>query len=192
MMVLYWIRLLSHFLVQQMNSESTPKHLTKILQRIRRAEEVQRGYAKLRHLLKRTQATLVTQIEIPSDNSPPKEATSWTCLTDPEEVTNQLFQRNIKHFGSAHGTPFTVPPLSTQYDWAAQSPYHTQTLNNNPPYTDDPLLSKLLSHLHSRVSPTRPTLTMPELIKRLRQWKIHHHQSLSKTSRTLQITTSSS
>ena len=159
------------FLLTKEQHCDNPSDLTKIIKRIRRAEEIKRGYTKLRYLLKPSQASLVTHIEIPTDDTPPKQASSWECITDPEEVTSRLFRRNVKHFGSAHGTPFTIPPLSTMYDWSAKSPYHHQTIQGNPPSTDDPLLSQLLSWLTSRVPPTNPTITMHELIRRLRRWK---------------------
>ena len=147
------------------------KSVSKIIKRIRRAEELKRGYAKLRYLLKPTQSSMVTHLEIPTDNTPPKQATSWTRITDPEQVSQHLFQRNIRHFGAAHGTPFTVTPLSDDFDWSGRSSCFPSTLAGNPPHYDNPLLDQLLSRLQRRISPAQPTITMHELIRRFRRWK---------------------
>ena len=92
-----------------------------IIKRIRRAEELKQAYLKLRYILQPSTHTLVTQLDVPSDQTPPKQATIWTRITDPDEVTKQLIHRNTVHFGAAHGTPFTVPPLSRDFDRSAQS-----------------------------------------------------------------------
>ena len=105
------VALREEFLISK---ESDPD-VRKIVKRIRRAEELKRGYIKLRFLLRPSNQTLVTQLEVPSNNTPPKQATTWTRLTDPEDVTNRLLQRNTAHFGSAQGTPFMVPPLVRMY-----------------------------------------------------------------------------
>ena len=165
------IALRDEFLLSKASDPDNPTHITKIIARIRRAEELKRAYSKLRHLLKPTNKTLVTHIEVPADSTPPKNATNWTTITDPEEVIARLIHRNVKHFGSAHGTPFTVPPLSDTFDWEVQSTQHSNTLHGNPPQYDDPLLMRLLKHLCSRVPHSCPTITMKTLIRRLRHWK---------------------
>ena len=137
------VALREDFLVSK---ESDPD-VRKIVKRIRRAEELKRGYAKLRYLLRPSSQTLVTQLEVPTDDTPPKQATNWTRLTDPDAVTNRLIQRNTKHFGSAQGTPFTVPPLSHDFDWSIQSPHHFDVLKGSFTQYDDPLLNKLLHRL---------------------------------------------
>ena len=161
------VALREDFLVSK---ESDPD-VRKIVKRIRRAEELKRGYAKLRYLLRPSSQTLVTQLEVPTDDTPPKQATNWTRLTDPDAVTNRLIQRNTKHFGSAQGTPFTVPPLSHDFDWSIQSPHHFDVLKGSFTQYDDPLLNKLLHRLRQRVSPSRPEISLHEFVRRLRRWK---------------------
>ena len=63
----------------------------RILPRIRKAEELRRSYIKVRHVLRPTNACLVTQLEVPTDNTPPKQATSWKHIINPAEVTNRIF-----------------------------------------------------------------------------------------------------
>ena len=49
-------------------------------------------------------------------------AISWRKVKMPAEILHYLTLRNRRHFGQAHNTPFTVPPLSQYFDWAANSP----------------------------------------------------------------------
>eukprot|EP00957_Ditylum_brightwellii_P207545 15353454-Ditylum_brightwellii.AAC.1 len=51
----------------------------------------------------------------------PKKSSTWRKLELPEEILHYLKACNRHHFGQAHGTPFTVPPLSQIFDWAANS-----------------------------------------------------------------------
>ena len=105
-------------------------------------------YLKIKHVLKPTTASLVAQLEVPTDNTPPKLATSWKRIRDPQEVTNRIFERNTNHFGSAHGTPFTVLPLSEDFDWFTTTKSHQQTLNGNPPHYANSFVDQLLKRTH--------------------------------------------
>eukprot|EP00957_Ditylum_brightwellii_P127479 9721459-Ditylum_brightwellii.AAC.1 len=51
----------------------------------------------------------------------PKEADYWKMAETPKEIATYLKLQNRLHFGQAHGTPFTVPNLSVEFDWAANS-----------------------------------------------------------------------
>eukprot|EP00957_Ditylum_brightwellii_P155063 11803093-Ditylum_brightwellii.AAC.1 len=51
----------------------------------------------------------------------PKNATEWKLVDLPQEVLHYLTLCNCCHFRQAHGTPFTVPPLSQCFDWSANS-----------------------------------------------------------------------
>eukprot|EP00957_Ditylum_brightwellii_P052190 3957371-Ditylum_brightwellii.AAC.1 len=42
-------------------------------------------------------------------------------METPKEIATYLKLWNQLHFGQAHGTPFLVPPLSIEVDWAANS-----------------------------------------------------------------------
>ena len=63
-----------------------------VVKSIKQAEELKRSYAKLRHILRPSSAALVTQVEVPDDNLPPKQCQSWKRVTDPKEVTKISFQ----------------------------------------------------------------------------------------------------
>lgn len=59
----------------------------------------------------------------------PKNAHEWRTVTDPHEIEYYLTIRNYQHFGQAQGTPFTVPPLSHDFDWTATSPAANEVLH---------------------------------------------------------------
>lgn len=147
------------------------RSIASTIKKIRRAEEMKRGFLKLHFVLKPSVTSLVTYLEIPTDDTPPKLASSWTRITDPEDVERHLYRRNVQHFCSAHGTPFTRAPLVHDFDWCATSPHVRNTLHGCTPQYDDPLLNRLLQRLKAKVSPACPTLTLSQLIHRLRWWK---------------------
>jgi hypothetical protein len=53
-------------------------------------------------------------------------------IHEPEELKKLLMLGNITHFGQAHGTPFTVPPLN-QINWSASDSLSTQLINGQLP-----------------------------------------------------------
>lgn len=145
--------------------------LSKIIKRIRQAEEVRLMYLKIRHILRPSTSSVINNIQIPSDGLPPKQATQWQTITDPDTITSALYNRNVSHFAAAFGTPFTTPPLSQDYNWCASSPSATTTLNGTfTPYADD-LVNRILRHLNRKVPPTLAPLTLSQLIRRLRRWR---------------------
>lgn len=150
--------------------ESDPTK-SKIIKRIRQAEEVRRMYLKIRFILQPSSESVITHIQIPADNLPPKQAREWTTITDPEDVTTALFTRNVNHFSAAHGSPFTVSPLLDDYDWSSTSENAHMTLAGLPPTYPNDLVNRLLSHLRRKVPPCLAPLTVSQFIRRLRRWR---------------------
>ena len=55
----------------------------------------------------------MVRLEIPLHPAEdPKSCSEWTQVDIPSDVLRLLQSRNRLHFGQAHGTPFTIPPLS--------------------------------------------------------------------------------
>ena len=142
----------------------------KLLKHIRRAEEMKQGFAKIRYATKQKQHSLVSQLDIPADNLPPKQSKEWKRITDPEQVTSCLIDRNTSHFGGAHGSPFTTCPISSDFDWSLTNSHYQNTLNGSPPHYNRPLVDKLLLHLKQKVDPTKSELTVHDLVSRFRKW----------------------
>ena len=135
------------------------------MRRIKKAEELRYIYSKIKHLVKPSSSSLVTHLLVPNDNLPPKQSKVWKTVTDPTEVNQFLFDRNIQHFGSAHGPPFTIPPLCDSYDWTATSSAAINTLDGNPPDNPSDFIRRLLKHLTRPSTPTLATLTMDQFIR---------------------------
>lgn len=152
-------------------SRELDKSISKVIKRIRKAEEMKRGFMKLRFSLSPSVSSLVTYLEIPCDDTPPKQATQWKRVTDPNLVEATLYKRNVNHFQAAHGSPFTINPVLQDFDWQVSSPQFEATLQGNPPIYDDLLLNKLLRRLKRKVAPTCPTLTTTDFIRRIRRWR---------------------
>eukprot|EP00957_Ditylum_brightwellii_P092169 7017075-Ditylum_brightwellii.AAC.1 len=101
----------------------------KALKSIMNAEKMQQVWKKRGHADRKHIDSLITTLQIPItwpstnfdeqstiklDN--PKTANYWRTVDTPKEVAFYLKLRNCLHFGQAKGTPFTVPPLSEEFD----------------------------------------------------------------------------
>ena len=55
----------------------------------------------------------------PTDNV--DDAITWKTETQPQQVLDRLFTRNVSHFGQAEGTPFTVSPLLDMFGYTGMT-----------------------------------------------------------------------
>jgi hypothetical protein len=124
------------------------EHATR-LRNLQKSEAIKQLFQKLTSLRLVRQKSGVTRIEIPSlPTADPKTCTEWIQIDVPEEVVFHLSERNRRHFGQAAGSPFTVPPLSTQLGYDAQSDTAEEILQGEYQYTgNDPNVLLLLQHL---------------------------------------------
>eukprot|EP00957_Ditylum_brightwellii_P025233 1909873-Ditylum_brightwellii.AAC.1 len=79
-------------------------------------------------------------------DNPPK-AKYWHTVETHTNIAFYLKLRNHLHFGQVHGTPLTVPPLSKEFDWAANSCHSELVPEEN--YSNSELAflqTKLLEH----------------------------------------------
>ncbi len=71
----------------------------------------------------------VTRQEIPKPPSAdPKSCTDWQTIDTPSEIVEHLQRQNRQHFGQAHGTPFTIDPLSNDLTFCGNSPNAEEVL----------------------------------------------------------------
>jgi hypothetical protein len=128
------------------------------LQAIKRAHERRTQYRKIRQILKPQQAGGLSYILVPKDFSPeqypynPDMVTDWEPIHDPEMLQDLIQQRNILHFGQAHGTPFTMEPLN-KIDWAGQSPEACEVLQGSIPLeflSENHNVNKIISYIANR------------------------------------------
>ena len=85
----------------------------KRLRRLKKAEDIKQLFNKLRDVRRSSSYRQgVTRIEIPLDpQADPTSCVDWQQIDVPTDILRHLQERNRQHFGQAHGTPFTVPPL---------------------------------------------------------------------------------
>lgn len=157
-----------------------------ILRKINRHEQAKTTWTQLSFMTSQTQQTL-DRIEVPqswpSANTPitsldqledPKMATEWKTITEPQDVEQYLLMRNRIHFGQAQGTPFTVSPLSDDFDWGATTEKAESLLNGQyiPPNEIPPLWSSVLRFCQKVVAlDTLPALlTMDAFEGKIKRW----------------------
>jgi len=72
-------------------------------------------------------------------------------LYNPKEIEAALMKHCQDHFKQAHGSPFTVPPLSTLLGYDALTPFGQQILDGTAPIDDlsiNHATALLLKHQH--------------------------------------------
>jgi hypothetical protein len=112
----------------------------------------------------------VTSVEIPvHPDSDPKTCTEWQTIDVPSEVVEHLQKRNRTHFGQAHGTPFTVPPLSSDLGFCGDTSGTDNILNGRYDasglHANVKLLLTHLKHVEAIIQePTFPTISEAEFI----------------------------
>jgi hypothetical protein len=143
---------------------------------LQRAEEIKAMMAKILTARKRGQQKGVTLIEIPvHPKSDPKTCTEWKVLDVPSEMVEHLQRRNRAHFGQAHGTPFTIPPLSTDLGFCGDSQGTEDILcgrYDDPPFPESIrlLIQQLKQVDEVAQNPTYPTISEATLIGKLKVW----------------------
>ncbi|KAI2492122.1 hypothetical protein MHU86_22426 [Fragilaria crotonensis] len=160
----------------EISASSGDRHLARILRRLKKAEDIKLLFNKLQCARQGNQKKGVVRIEIPlHPEDDPKSCTQWTQVDIPTEVVRHLQDRNRAHFGQAHGTPFTVPPLSDHLGFTGSGPAQDQMLKGEfdvSPYA--PNVRLLLSHLrHTQEMAednARPTISEREFVGKLRVW----------------------
>lgn len=139
-----------------------------------KAEDLKQLFSKIRYLRNNRRRAGVTRIEIPSHpDEDPKTCTEWTQIDVPTEIVYHLQQRNQHHFGQAHSTPFTVPPLSTDLGFRGNGLASLDILQGQYDTTEfEPSVRLLIRHLKIMdemvQAPGRPTITDDEFVGKLK------------------------
>jgi hypothetical protein len=121
----------------------------KRLRKIKKAEDLNELFNKLRRARNQHCRTGVVRLEIPlHPTADPKTCNEWTQIDVPEDIVKLLQSRNRAHFGQAQGTPFTIPPLSHLLGYTGQGKAQEQMLDGTfpcPGYDDQ--VGALIRHL---------------------------------------------
>ena len=149
----------------------------RLLRRLQRAEATKAVMTKIRTARTTGRRTGVTSIEIPvHPEDDPKTCTEWRVIDVPSEVVEHLQRRNRTHFGQAHGTPFTVPPLAEELGFCGDGPSGAAILTGHYDTSQfDKNVALLLQHLQQvhivAQHPNYPSISEAELIGKLKVWR---------------------
>jgi hypothetical protein len=150
----------------ELHALARDKDKIKIVKEIKNQESIAATSRKIRSITRPAQSRGFASIDVPtswpepSDDTTqttslpdPKKATSWRTADLPQDVLHYLLLRNRLHFGQAEGTPFMLPPFSTELDWEASTA--TAELILEGEYTNDKLsdIQELLVAHCARLSP---------------------------------------
>jgi hypothetical protein len=146
-----------------------------------RAHKKQYAYKKIQHILKPQQRTGLAHILVPEDSTPetfpydPDKVKTWKMIHDHETLQRFLIERNKSHFGQAHGTPFTKPPLDS-LDWGAMNQKAESLLGGEIPTefnVQDQSTNEILQHIANRkqLPEIELYITPEEIAKGFRRWK---------------------
>eukprot|EP00957_Ditylum_brightwellii_P134756 10273641-Ditylum_brightwellii.AAC.1 len=104
----------------------------------------------------------------------PKKVNHWKAVELPKDNAFFLNLWNRLHFGQMHGTPFTVPPLSLEVDWAATSIMLELVLEGNYSNKElDDLQQMLLTHCKKEQEQATigSEINLGKLKEKIRVWK---------------------
>ena len=159
-----------------LSHDKEDKARAQLLRRLQKAEASKELSKKIRHLRQKGSRRGVTRIEIPKNaDDDLQTCTEWVQIDVPSEIVDRLQTRNRRHFGQAHGTPFTVSPLNDHLGYCADGPGVASLLEGTFDYSSyDDNVQLLLQHL-KRVEdtinlPVRPTISEQEFVSKLKIW----------------------
>lgn len=101
----------------------TGSTIEKVQAKKERIQKDKKLYNTLRHHFRPTNRSGLTHLMVPDkdihDNptNDVEAAATWWSETQPQQVLDLLFTRNITHFGQAEGTPFTVSPIKDLFGY---------------------------------------------------------------------------
>ena len=165
----------------------------KRLRCLQKAEALKNLFAKLRRFRITREKVGVTRLEIPATiDEDPYQCNDWQQIDIPTEILRHLLEQNRRHFGQAHGSPFTVPPLSDDLGFLGQSKSADDILNGE--YSTNGLddnVSILLKHLKQteaiatmqNLQLSRKTSSSRNLKYGEKQQPLHHQACISDTTR---------
>ena len=154
------------------------QHKAKILRNIRVSEAIKRVYDKIRAFRNTNTPKGITQVEIPCDEADdPKTCSHWRTIDIPTEVLHHLQTRNRRHFGQAHGTPFTIAPYAQQFGFKGDTSQADAVYNGTYDWTsvEDPEVKLLLQYMqraqHTFDDPILTDITIEAFQSKLRTWR---------------------
>jgi hypothetical protein len=149
---------------------------------IQQAQERQQNFRRLRSIIKPTQSGGLSYIIVPKDFSPdqypydPDNVREWEQVHDANNLQEYIQQRNITHFGQAHGTPFTISPLAEQINWSATNKAAEELIHGMVPLellSDNIYTNKVLEYIAKRdqLLTINTYMTREQVSTGLKKWR---------------------
>jgi hypothetical protein len=146
-----------------------------------RAQKQKQHFQRLKNVFKPQAMGGLSYILVPKNfkaEQYPYDASTieeWDFIHDQEALQNFIQQRNIQHFGQAHGTPFTSSPLNC-LTWKADTIEAKEILESGIPtefLSENPYTNKVLNYIAKRdILPTIDTrLTEDQVSRGFRKWR---------------------
>jgi hypothetical protein len=146
-----------------------------------RSHTQRQHFSRLKNIFKPKAAGGLSYILVPKNFTikqypyDPAKTKEWESIHDHDELQSFIQHRNIKHFGQAHGTPFTVPPLD-KIQWQADSIEAQEIINGSVPIeflSENPYTERILQYIAKRDTlPTIDTMISAEQVSRgFRKWR---------------------
>lgn len=159
------------------NPNRDKKKKATILRNLKKAEAIKRMFQKLQMLRQTRQRGGITRIEVPQNpHDDPRKCTHWKIIDVPTEILIQLQKRNRQHFGQAHGTPFTVPPLSTDLGFTSMTPSGTMILDGRYDAANlDSAVQQIIQQLQvierATTHKLQPSISHNDFVGKLQSWR---------------------
>jgi hypothetical protein len=159
----------------------TEQQIQKRLRILLRAQKQKQNFQRLKKIFKPNATGGLSYILVPQDFKAeqfpydPNSVETWEPVHDPDALQQFIQTRNIKHFGQAHNTPFTVPPLNS-LTWQANSIEAQAVIKGSIPtgfLSDNPYTKRVLEYIANRENlPEIDTYITPEqLCKGMKKWR---------------------
>lgn len=166
--------------IAALNATGIPrdKAQARILTQIQKAESISSVHRKIETQMTSAKNQSITRVEIPvnpTDN--PKTCTEWKVVDIPSEVLEALQTRNRRHFGQAHGTPFTIEPLRGSFGYHGCTLAGRQVLHGNFDLESvtDRNAATILRHMQQQRErqshPIRPEIDIAAFHSKLKSWR---------------------
>jgi len=119
---------------------------------MKHAEETQKCFALVQEILQPSIPRGLTHLLIPDPSRPAPH-----IIQDTTTMEQHLLQHSQEHFRRAHGTPYTVPPLSDLLAFDGMTPFGDAVLRGDPIPPELPIDAAthlLLQHQRTMLRPT--------------------------------------
>jgi len=157
--------------LQQAAKHTKNKQRQKLIMGLKQAEENRRCFRVVKNFLKPTNGG-VTHVLVPN----PTDPNVWDTVHDIPQMEQHLLNQNQKHFSQAHGTPYTVDPLTTLVPNDGLSNFGETIFRGEPIPPDLPISEPtrlLLQHQRNLLPPQTQTMKPLEfepLMAGFRKW----------------------